>query len=133
MRRRLIIALSLASFIAASSAGAAEDSHHKKGGGETFIEIRTLTATIIRADGHRGVLTVEVGIDVPDSGLRARADASTPRLQAAYVQVVQTYAAGLTPTTVPNADFLATALQRQTDLVLGRPGAKLLMGTILVN
>jgi hypothetical protein len=133
MHRRLIIALSLAGFIAATSAGAAEDSHHKKGGGETFIEIRTLTATIIRADGRRGVLTVEVGIDVPDSGLRARADASTPRLQAAYVQVVQTYAAGLTPTSVPNADFLVTALQRQTDLVLGRPGAKLLMGTILVN
>jgi len=62
-----------------------------------------------------------------------RAEASTPRLRAAYAQVVMTYAAGLGPVSPPNVDYLSRELQRQTDLVLGRPGARLLLGTILVN
>jgi hypothetical protein len=79
------------------------------------------------------VLTVEVGLDVPDGALRSRAEASMPRIRAAYVQTVMTYAAGLPPGAPPNADFLARALQRATDQTLGRPGARLLLGAILVN
>jgi hypothetical protein len=44
-----------------------------------------------------------------------------------------TYAGSLGPGSAPNADYLSRELQRQTDLVLGRPGARLLLGTILVN
>jgi len=33
----------------------------------------------------------------------------------------------------PNADQIAQLLQRATDRVLGRPGAKLLLGTVMVN
>ena len=127
-RRVALVALAL---LAAPALARAED--RKKGGGDSFIQIQTVTATLVRADGHRGVMTLECGIDVPDSGLRARADASTPRLHAAYVQIIQVYAAGLPPYAVPNADYLARELQRQTDLILGKPGAKLLLGTILVN
>ena len=127
-RRRLLAALCL---IALPDLVRAEE--RKKGGGSSFIQINTLTATVIRPDGRRGVMTVETGIDVPDAGLHARAEASTPRLQAAYAQVVQIYATGLPGGALPNADYLAVQLQRQTDMVLGRPGAKLLLGTILVN
>ena len=56
------------------------------------------------------MLTVEVGLDVPDGGLRARAEASMPRLRAAYVQTVIIYAAGLPAGASPNADFLAQSL-----------------------
>ncbi|HWA63282.1 MAG TPA: hypothetical protein VG939_18035 [Caulobacteraceae bacterium] len=128
-RRRILAALGLA-VLAPSAALAAE---RKKGGGETFIQIQTLTATVIRTDGRRGVMTVEAGIDVPDGGLRARAEASTPRLRAAYAQVLQIYASGLPSGYLPNADYLSRELQRQTDEVLGRPGARLLLGTIMVN
>ena len=127
-RRRFFAAIAL---ITVPDIVRADD--RKKGGGETFIQINTLTATVIRADGRRGVMTVETGIDVPDAALHARAAASTPRLQAAFAQVIQIYASGLPGGGVPNADYLAQQLQRQTDAVLGRPGAKLLMGTILVN
>lgn len=78
-------------------------------------------------------MTVEAGVDVPDAGLRERAQASTPRLVGAYAEVLETYAAGLAPGGVPNADYLSRELQRQTDMVLGRPGAHFLLGTILVN
>lgn len=119
--------------ILALAPAAAVAEERKKGGGETFIQIQTLTATVIRPDGRRGVMTVETGVDVPDAALHLRADQSTPRLRAAYAQVLMIYAAGLPPGAPPNVDWLQRELQRQTDLVLGRPGARLLLGTILVN
>jgi hypothetical protein len=76
---------------------------------------------------------VEAGIDVPDAGLRNRASLSQPRLRAAYVQFLQTYAGGLSPGAPPDADYVARALQTQTNQVLGQPGARLLLGTILIN
>jgi hypothetical protein len=131
-RRTLITAAALAAALPAASQ-ASPKAEKKKGGGESYIQLETLTATTVRPNGKRGVLTVETGIDVPDGGLRAYANASLPRLRAAYVQVVQIYGAGLSPDAAPNADFLARELQRETDRVLGRPGARLLLGSILVN
>jgi hypothetical protein len=131
IRRRLLIALATAPLLAPRLALAAEEK--KKGGGLDFIQIPTMTATITKRDGRRGVLTVETGVDVPDHRLHDLAEASTPRLRAAYAQVLMTYAAQLSPGSPPNADYLSRELQRQTDLVLGKPGAKLLLGAILIN
>jgi len=138
IRRRHILALTLAAVLAptvglVSSAAQAAGSEKKKGGGLGFIQFETLTATVIRADGRRGVMTVDIGIDVPDAGLHQRALISMPRLRAAYVQMVQAYASGLGPGMPPNADYMALVLQRQTDSVLGQPGAKFLLGAIMVN
>jgi hypothetical protein len=113
--------------------GAAAAEEKKKGGGLDFIQIPTMTATITRRDGRHGVLTVETGVDVPDHRLHDYAEASIPRLRAAYAQVLMTYGAQLSPGSPPNADYLSRELQRQTDLVLGKPGAKLLLGAILIN
>jgi hypothetical protein len=129
MNRRLALAAALA---LAPALARAQD-QHKKGGGASFIQMNTLAATITRPDGRRGVMTVEVGIDVPDAGLHARASQSTPLLRAAYSEVVRSYASGLPPGAPPNADYLGLELQRRTDATLGRPGARLLLGTILVN
>jgi hypothetical protein len=128
-RRGLIVAALLA---AAPLPGLGAE-QRKKGGGLSFIELATLAATVTRANGTRGVVTVEVGIDVPDAALHARAAQSIPLLQAAYAEVLSVYAAGLAPGAPPNADYLSLSLQRQTDKTLGRPGARLLLGTILVN
>jgi hypothetical protein len=129
-RRGLIVAVSGLALVPALARAAEE---RKKGGGASFIQLQTLTVTLMRADGRRGVMTVEVGLDVPDAGLHARAAQSTPLLVAAYSEVVRIYAAGLPPGAPPNADYLGNALQRQTDATLGRPGARLLLGAILVN
>jgi len=56
-----------------------------------------------------------------------------PRLRAAFVQTVQIYGAGLPPGGLPNVDYLSRELQRQTDLTLGGPGGRLLLGTVMVN
>lgn len=129
-RRRFVL---LVAGLAAPGAALAAGGEKKKSGGGSYVPIQTLIASTTRSPSRRGVLTVDCGLDVPDEALRLRATQSAPRLRAAFVQTVQAYAAGLAPGALPNADYLATTLQRQTDAVLGKPGAKLLLGVILVN
>jgi len=131
-RRHLVLAaaLSLLPVIATANSGGGDK---KKGGNASYIQIGGVSATILRRDGRRGVLTVECGLDVADTALRGRAEASQPRLRAAYAAFIQAYAAGLPTAGVPDADYIARELQAATDRVLGRPGARLLLGTILVN
>jgi len=131
MRRRLL--LLLIGLAAGAPLSLAAKEEKKKAGGETYIQINTLSGTTTKSGGRRGVLTVECGLDIPDAALRTRANQSLPRLRAAYIQTVMTYAAGLPSGSAPSADFIGEALQRQTDLVLGRRGARLLLGAILVN
>jgi hypothetical protein len=138
IRRRHLLTLALCAALAPAVALPPTPAHasgeqKKKGGGLSFIQFETLTATVIRGDGRRGVMTVDIGIDVPNAGLHQRAVISMPRLRAAYVQMVQAYASGLGPGVPPNADYMALVLQRQTDSVLGQPGAKFLLGAVMVN
>ncbi len=130
MDRRLALAavLSLVPAIASASGG-----EKKKGGGVTFVQVKAVSATIIRRDGSRGVITVECGVDVPNEALRARANNLHPRLRDAYAGLLQGYAGGLPKAAVPNADYLASEMQKATDRVLGKAGGKFLIGTILIN
>ena len=130
MSLRLIAALLLSTALLTGPALAKE---RKKGGGESFVQMPPMAAIAFRPDGRRGVLSVETGLDVPDGALRARVHTMTPRLRDAYVSSVQSYARTLGPGVAPDADRLALQLQRETDRVMGKPGAKLLLGTILVN
>jgi len=133
-----MIPLIVASFaVFAVCAGGAEAAsspgEKKKGGGPSFLQLPTLTASVIRGDGRRGVLTVEAGLDIADDGLRSRAAASQPRLRDAYVRFLTAYGPTAPAGGPPDPDVLAASLQRATDQVLGRPGAKLLLGTIMIN
>ncbi|HLZ76294.1 hypothetical protein [Phenylobacterium sp.] len=136
MRRRDLIAVLalLAPFSAPGFAMAGDDKgKKKKSGGEDYLPIDAITGTTNKAGGRRGVLSVDCGLEIPDAKLRDYADKSMPRLRAAYVQTIQVYAAGMPSGSEPNIDFIAQALQRQTDLILKRPGAKLLLGAVVAN
>ncbi len=98
----------------------------------SFMRQGTITGAVTRSGGRRGVMTVETGIDVDDEALRTRADQSGPRLRAAYNAVVQRHAAELLPGAPPQVDRLSRELQAATDRVLGRAGARLLLGTVMV-
>jgi hypothetical protein len=130
MRRSIPLLLLCAAVLACPSAQASEK---KKSGGRDFLQLAPLAATVLRSDGRRGVLTVEAGVDIRDEGLNALAQASMPRLRAAYVTVVQNHAQGMGPGSPPNADRLAADMQKATDRVLGRPGARVLLGTLMMN
>ena len=114
-------------------AALAEGAQKKKGGGLSYIQFDTLTATTIRPDGRRGVMTVDIGIDAPDSGLHNKVVLWQPRLRAIFVQWIVSYAAGLGAGAPPNVDYISICLQREVDRALGQPGAKVLLGAILVN
>lgn len=134
MNRRLASLVVLALALAPAAALASEGGEKKKkSGGSSFLDIAALSATVIRTDGRRGVLMIECGLDIPDPALRERAEKLLPRIRAAYFQMVQIYAAGLQPGAPPNVDYISRELQRQTDLALGKPGARLLLGSIMVT
>jgi hypothetical protein len=111
----------------------ASGGEQKTGGGTPYVRMRALNVNILRSSGARTVVTMEVGVFVTDPNLLKRTEASTPRLQAAFGQVVQGYMVGLPAGTIPNADYLAQLLQKETDRIVGQRGAKLLLGTILIN
>ncbi|MBE7217447.1 MAG: Tat pathway signal protein [Caulobacteraceae bacterium] len=131
MRRRLATsAVLVAALLAGSAAAAAE---RKKGGGESFIALPSLNASILRSSGRHGVLSVEAGLDIPDAALRTRAEKSLPRLRDAYARFLMVYAAAIPPGGAPDPQVVGDKLQVATDQVLGRPGARVLLGTLLVN
>jgi hypothetical protein len=132
MRRRVFLAL-LALAAAPGLAHAGEGGDKKKAGGDSYIPIEMVTAYMPKPSGRRGVMTVDCGIDIPDGKLRERAQLLLPRIRAAFVQSVQIYAGGLPYGTPPNTDYLARTLQRSTDQILGRPGARVLLGAVIVN
>lgn len=133
-RRQILSLAALAALVpAAARASGAKGEAKKRAGGESYLPLQPLLGTTVRSDGRRGVMSVECGLDVPDASLRTRAEQSAPRLRSAFVETIQSYARGLPTGAAPNADFISRTLQRQTDTILGKPGAKLLLGAILVN
>ncbi len=111
-------------------AGGAEK---KKGGGASYIQFPPLEASVSHGMARRGVLSVEGGIDVPDTALHQRADQFKPVLLDAYLRWLVIYAASLPQGAAPNPDQIEGELQRCTDRVLGRAGARFLIGTVMVT
>jgi len=72
MRRRLIIA----ALALAALAGSAHAEERKKGGGETFIQLQTLTATVIRASTEAKVAFRSCGTRSKAMALRSSGEAS---------------------------------------------------------
>lgn len=129
MQRRAFL-LSAAAAVA-SPALASEP--RRRSGGQTFVQLPSLTANVRGGGGRRGILTVDVGLDVPDARLLARAESLIPRLRADLFAFLQTYAAGLRPGEPPNPDMLSTRFQAIVDRTLGGRGARVLIGAMLLN
>lgn len=125
MERRALIGLSKPAVVKTGGGGGG-------GSANTYVRFPTVTATIMRSGGGRGVFSVETGVDVADAALRTRAEQSAPRLRAAYAEVCQRAAQVLLPGAPPNIDALSRDLQAATDRVLGRAGARLLLGTVMI-
>ncbi|WOB78729.1 Tat pathway signal protein [Brevundimonas nasdae] len=129
MERRALLGLAVVATAASTSARASSGGAAPSA--DTYIRLPVITASILQANGRRGVLTIETGVDVPDATLRTRAQQSAPRLRAAYNTAAQRFANGLRPSVVPDIDQLSAALQAATNATLGRPGARLLLGTVM--
>ena len=127
MKRRALLLAPLA--LAATPALANGGGGGAEGG---YVRYPTITATTIRSDGRRGVMTVETGVDTPDAALKLRAEQSQPRMRAVFNILVQREANTLLPGGVPNIERLAAQLQSATNIILGQRTAKLLLGTVMI-
>ncbi|WP_168076385.1 hypothetical protein [Caulobacter sp. SSI4214] len=99
----------------------------------TFLALDPINAIVMRRDGRRGVMTLETGLEVKDPELMKRAQASVPRLRAAFAQVLMIYAAGLRGGAPPDIDYISRELQKTADQVLGKPGSKIMLGSALIS
>ena len=115
------------------SAAGSESKDKKDEGSTRFIEVPILTVNILRSNYSRGKVEISLGLDVPNPDLFQRAQESLPRLRAAYVQTLLTYMYDLAPGTPPDIGRLTLALQRATDKALGRAGARVLLGSVVVS
>ncbi|WP_374598493.1 Tat pathway signal protein [Brevundimonas sp.] len=131
MDRRALLGLAAVAVSVPSAAAASGG-----GGGAapqaTFMRLPTITGSVSGASGRRAVMSVEVGLDVQDAALRTRATQSAPRLRAAYNTVVQRVASTTLPGMAPDVERLVAELQAATNATLGRAGARLLIGTVMV-
>jgi hypothetical protein len=111
----------------------AKKAEKKKGGGEAFIQFPVI-AVFVPSGGYRnGTLTIEVGLDVPDEKLRDVVTTYVPRLRDAYVSRIQAYAMTLGGSRLVDTDYIQRELQTITNTQLKANGAKLLLGSIMVN
>ena len=98
----------------------------------TYMRLPSVNGSVMRSTGQRAILTVEIGLDVTDEELRLKVTGEQPRLIAAYNEVIQRTAAGLSAGFIPDVDALHRQLQRATTRTLGRGGAVFLMGSVTV-
>ncbi len=129
----------LTGFLIASAVGAlattpvvAEDAK-KKGGGIGFTQFPMLTVFTQAASNRHGTMSVDMGLYADDPKLSAQIRLYQPRLQDAYISKLQAYAALLSSRSLVNTDYISGQLQAATDQILGRKGAKVLLGSVLMN
>lgn len=138
MRRHRLLSLALIVALVATptlgpSLALANEGKKEKKEAVTYFALAPINAVVLRRDGRRGVMTVETGLEIKDAKLMERAQASTPRLRAAFAQTLMVYAAGLRGGSPPDIDHISRELQKAADQVLGKPGSKVLMTSAMIN
>ena len=105
----------------------------KKGGGAGYTQFRTVTAFTDVGRRRHGTLSVDMGLYTDNPKLTEQIVLMMPRLQDAYLTRLQSYAGGLTSQSLVDPDFISSQFQTVTDQILGQKGAKVLLGSILLN
>ena len=101
---------------------------------ESWVSVDPMTVLIVQDDMLRGKVSVAFGMDVLDPALRGKAELLMPRLQDAWLMGLNHYAATyLRPQRPANIDDFSRELQSTADKVLGKPGAKVLMGSVIIR
>lgn len=133
-RRQFLTLITSAALCAGPGMALASAPAKKKGGGASFAQLPLITVFTPGAGGGRhGTLTVEVGLDVKEEKLRDSVRVSMPRLRDAYVARLQAYALSLHPRALADLEYVTRELQTATDTVLKHKGAKVLLGTLMLN
>ena len=132
--RAAAVALALCTLGAGSAQGSEAPAQRKTTQSESFIAIDPMYATILEGNKPRGLLMIELGLDVPDEAMRARVSHALPALRDAYVRSLMAYgAAAVRAWRQPSVDDIADRMQTITDRLMGGPGAKVLMAQTAIR
>jgi hypothetical protein len=128
-------AAAFAIFSLAENATAAEASAQRKTTqSESYVVLDPMYATILEGAKPRGLLMIELGLDVPDAAMRARVTHALPALRDAYVRSLIAYGAtAVRAWRQPDVDDIADRMQTITDRLMGGPGAKVLMAQTAIR
>jgi flagellar basal body-associated protein FliL len=134
----LCSAAALAYAVCLESSRAADEpgqtAQHKTTQSESYVIIEPLYASILDGARPRGLLMVELGLDVPDGQLRDKINRSLPTLRDAYVRSLLIYAStAVRPWRQPSVEDIANRLQTITDRMVGRQGARVLMAQTAIR
>lgn len=135
--RRVFLAAAFLAFAAPALAqpsgeGNAPREQQRLTSAETYVPLPTLSTAVIAGGRARGTLVIDIGVDVPDAGLRARVNSMQPRVIDALRTALQTYSATYyRERTAPDPNTLARLMQSAVDRTLGRTGARLLLANVV--
>ncbi len=100
----------------------------------SWVSVDPFSVTVVQEDRISGKLLVSFGMDVPDEELRLKAELIMPRLQDAWLTQLSHYAGTtIRANRAANISDVSTLLQSTADLVLGKPGSKVLIGSVIVQ
>ncbi len=92
-----------------------------------YFPFEPITVSVLERMRVKGLLTVEFGLYVKDEVLRHRVEGKRRVLSNAYVRMLVDFGSGVaTADTPPDLKALGARLQRVTDSVLGKTGARIL-------
>ena len=114
---------------------AAEGGGHKATSSTSFVAFDPFYSTVLDGERARGLLMVEMGLDVPDEKLRERINLARPALRDAYVRSLSAYATtAVRLYRQPSLEDIAGRMQAVTNQMLGKKGAaKVLMVQLAVR
>jgi flagellar basal body-associated protein FliL len=136
MRRSVLASLVVLFVLAvpAGATGARPPPVHKITQSASYLMIDPIYTTIMDGDKPLGLLMIGIGLDVPDSDLRAATTHAMPVLRDAYVRTMISYSAtSVRPWKQPDVEEIASRLQRVTDRVLRKPGARILLAQVAMR
>ena len=107
---------------------------HKITQSDSYVMIDPIYTSILDGDRPVGLLMVGIGLDIPSSELREKAEKDMPALRDAYVRSLMSFTAvSVRAWRQPDVTEIADRLQRVTDRALGRSGARLLLAQVAIR
>ncbi|MBU6445487.1 MAG: hypothetical protein KGR48_16415 [Alphaproteobacteria bacterium] len=118
----------------ADGAGTQQAPQHKMTQLQSYVEVEPMYATIIDDGRPIGLLLVAVGLNTPDTALRAEVATALPVLRDAYLRNMMLFAAtAVRSWKQPDVSEVAARLQRITDRMMHKKGSQVLLTNVAIR
>ena len=134
MRAAMALAALCAVFFTGLPAADAAAPKRKGVDPSAYVNMEPMTISIIEDFRVRGLMTLKIGLHIPDVKTRQRVQQRMIKLQDAMVRTLTAYGVtALRADTAPNLDIIDHRLRTAIDEVVGADGTQILFDHILVR